>query len=234
MGRQFYTYLSLIRASGHYLLLLSDEQREAFNREMSRLFDRSVQVNNREMDSTVLRLAVNVLRQMMVVALLRATEPTYQEVVKTGQAPRQLRYEPTLMEPTTGINQGQRPGAQAMGYAVYLREDDFDQVLSMAEPLFEHALHILSLLQATEISRRMLSDQDKLFADLNDRFTTKEANALAEERGLNPKTVSSWISRWLKKGLIGRAAERGEYYKMGTDNQEVNAIENNNETSENE
>ena len=234
LGLQFYSLLSLLKSSGHYLLLVSDDQKAAFNREMSRLFDRSVQVNNREMDSTVLRLAINVLRQMMVVALLRATEPTYQEVVKTGQVPRQLRYEPTLMEPTTGINQGQRSGAQAMGYAVYLREDDFYQVLSMAEPLFEHSLHILSLLQATEISRRTLSEQDKLFADLNDRFTTKEAKDMAEERGLNQGTVSVWIGRWLKKGLIGRAAERGDYYKMGTDNQAASDLEETAESPVNE
>ena len=234
LGLQFYLWLGLVRTSGRYTLLLSDEQKAAFDREMSRLFDRSVQVNNREMDSTVLRLAINLLRQMMVVGLLRATELTYREIVQTGKSPRQLLYDPTLMEPTTGINQAHRPGVVAAGYAVYLREDDFFQVLHLAEPLFEHSLHILSLLQATQISRRLLSEQDKLFADLPARFTTKEANAMAEERGLNLKTVSSWITRWHKKGLIGKASERGDYYKMGTDNQEVNALEETPESPENE
>ena len=97
--------------------------------------------------------------------------------------------------------------------AAWVDEDDFRQVLAMAEPLFEHALHILSMLQATEITRRTLSEQDKLFADLPDEFTTHEAQLLATERGLNAGTVASWLSRWAKRGLVATTGARGCYSK---------------------
>ena len=214
LGLCLHDLVGLARAAGRYTLLLSDEQREAFNRRFATLFDRSVRVNDAEMNSYVVRLPIDLLRMLSVVALLRAVEPTYLHLAKHGEPPRQLLYEPSLMEPTDGVNQGHRRRAVASGYVVYASDDDFRQVLAMAEPLFEHALHVLSMLEATEMARRTLSEQDKLFADMGPEFAANELAQTAQDRGLNPSTVRNWVSRWLRKGLIENVGQRGAYRKI--------------------
>ena len=214
LGLCLHDLVGLARAAGRYTLLLSDEQREAFNRRFATLFDRSVRVNDAEMNSYVVRLPIDLLRMLSVVALLRAVEPTYLHIEQQGEPPRQLLYEPSLMEPTDGVNQGHRRRAVGSGYVVYASDDDFRQVLAMAEPLFEHALHVLSMLEATEMARRTLSEQDKLFADAAEEFTTNELSQMAQDRGLNPGTARNWVSRWLRNGLIENVGQRGAYKKI--------------------
>ena len=215
LGAYYSRYHRLLMASGNYQLKLRGAQQEEFNRVFDELFKRSVRVNDAEMNSSVVRLAINCLRMILIVALLRATEPTFRHIEQSGEAPRKLLYEPTLMEPTGAINQQDRPDGKMMAtYQFFVDDDDFHQVLAMARPLFEHALHVLSLLDRTSVSRRTISDRDAFFAALPQAFTMAQAKVLAGERGLTEKRVEHWIYNWRDKGLLQATAVHGGFQKQ--------------------
>ena len=215
LGAYYSRYHRLLMASGNYQLKLRGAQQEEFNRVFDELFKRSVRVNDAEMNSSVVRLAINCLRMILIVALLRATEPTFRHIEQSGEAPRKLLFEPTLMEPTGAINQQDRPDGKMMAtYQFFVDDDDFHQVLAMARPLFEHALHVLSLLDRTSVSRRTISDRDAFFAALPQAFTMAQAKVLAGERGLTEKRVEHWIYNWRDKGLLQATAVHGGFQKQ--------------------
>ena len=213
LGSQFCRWQKLVKASGQYTLKLTDEQQAAFNERFQELFSRSVRVDDTEMNSSVVRLAINSLRMLLIVALLRATEPTFRYIESAGEAPKRLLYEPTLLEPTGATNQENRTTHVVPSYRLFATDDDLHQVLNMASALFEHALHVLSLLERTTLTRRTISDRDALFADLPATFALADARSLGAERGLNEKRVDRWVYLWRDKGLIQATRERGVFEK---------------------
>ena len=213
LGSQFCRWQKLVKASGQYTLKLTDEQQAAFNDRFQELFSRSVRVDDTEMNSSVVRLAINSLRMLLIVALLRATEPTFRYIESAGEAPKRLLYEPTLLEPTGATNQENRTTHVVPSYRLFATDDDLHQVLNMASALFEHALHVLSLLERTTLTRRTISDRDALFADLPATFALADARSLGTERGLNEKRVDRWVYLWRDKGLIQATRERGVFEK---------------------
>ena len=82
LGAYYSRYHRLLMASGNYQLKLRGAQQEEFNRVFDELFKRSVRVNDAEMNSSVVRLAINCLRMILITALLRATEPTFRHTAR--------------------------------------------------------------------------------------------------------------------------------------------------------
>ena len=214
LGTQFCLWLKTVQAAGQYQLLLSDEQKTAFNQVMSELFTCSILMADREMNSWVVREAIDLNRMLMVVALLRATEPTLAAIEQGGIPPRELLYEPSLMEPAGGINQARRTAdLPKPRYALFASDADFHAVLAMARPLMEHATHVLSLLKASTVTRRMVAEQLEMFTALPNEFRLQEAKQLAEQRGLTAKQVEHWIYRWRDHGLLSPTDKAGHYRK---------------------
>ncbi len=174
--------------TSQYTLRLSEEQKATFNRRFAALFLRAGFANGHEMNSSVARLAINVLRIMMVVGMLRRrwtpAPDTHPENLKDGII---------------------------ASYDFALSDDDFMAIMSLAEPLYRHTTHILSFLPSADVSRRGNSDADSLFMSLPERFSREEYRALVQHRGLNWNTAKSWLQRALSKGVIERTQEKGIY-----------------------
>ena len=214
LGGVYCQWLDVVRTQGRYRLLLSDEQKAAFNQAMSHLFTYSILMADREMNSWVVRAAINLNRMLMVVALLRATEPTFNAIEHDGTPPRELLYEPTLLEPTGGINQARRTtDLPTPHYALFATDSDFQAVIAMAQPLMEHATHVLSMLKASTVSRRLVAEQLTFFDALPEEFKLQEAKQLAESRGLTAKQAEHWIYRWRDHGLLTPTDKAGGYRK---------------------
>lgn len=216
LGEDYCRWFDLIRQSGTYELRLSDEQQDAFNRVFDDLLSRSIRVNEAEMNSSVVRLAINVLRMMLIVALLRATEQTFRLIIERGTATGGLSYEPRLMVPLLLGGGAVTDNSVPHHYWIHLTDNDFRQLLAMAEPLYRHGLHVLSLLGRTTVTRRLLSDRDAFYESLPTRFTLDEARGWGEERGLTRKQVEHWVYRWRDKGLLETGDDRGSYLKPST------------------
>ena len=215
LGQVYYQWLDIVRTQGRYRLLLTDEQKAAFNQAMSRLFTNSILMADREMNSWVVREAIDLNRILLVVALLRATEPTFTAIEHGPTPPRELLYEPTLLEPTGGINQARRTTDRpAPRYTLFATDSDFQAVLSMAGPLMEHATHVLSMLKASTVTRRLVAEQLTFFEALPNEFKLQEAKQLAESRGLTAKQAERWIYRWRDHGLLSPTDKAGGYRKI--------------------
>ena len=127
------------------------------------------------MKSTVARIAINLCRMMSVVALLRSCDA----LLPTGKANGTLAYDgftrllagcpglsPSPCVPRENVRDGVIPH-----FLLRISEDDFQAILSLAEPLYLHACHILSLLPAVETVKQPVRPQSTFFNRLPDQFT---------------------------------------------------------------
>lgn len=74
MGYEWKATIDQLKCRGTITLRLDERQQAAFNDSFVRLFLRARQSNGQEMNSSVVRLAINLVRFMEVVAMLRALE----------------------------------------------------------------------------------------------------------------------------------------------------------------
>ena len=141
-------------------------RKEEIDAVFSELFDRSSIANDREMYSFVARMAINLCRIMSEVAVLRALEQ-----------PESLQPSNFLLLPFTpdkSIPSDNRKDGIVTRWNVSISAEDFHAVLNFAEPLYCHAMHILSFLPNTEVSHRPNADRDYLFQQLGMEFTRTE------------------------------------------------------------
>lgn len=84
-------------------------------------------------------------------------------------------------------------------------------MLSLAEPLYCHATHILSFLPSTEISHRPNADRDYLFQKLGDEFTRTQLLEEAVAMGIKENTALTWLKRLTKHGKLISMDGKGLY-----------------------
>ena len=94
---------------------------------------------------------------------------------------------------------------------VSISQEDFHAVLSLAEPLYCHATHILSFLPNTEISHRPNADRDYLFQKLGDEFTRTQLLEEAVAMGIKENTALTWLKRLTKYGKLVSVDGKGSY-----------------------
>lgn len=94
-----------------------------------------------------------------------------------------------------------------------IQEDDFQAVLSLAEPMYLHAVHILSFLPANEVKNRGMADQERLFITLDTDFTYQSLLEEAEKLKIPKNTACSCLQRWQKQGIVRKGEKRGDYKK---------------------
>lgn len=94
-----------------------------------------------------------------------------------------------------------------------IQEDDFQAVLSLVEPMYLHAVHILSFLPANEVKNRGMADQERLFITLDTDFTYQSLLEEAEKLKIPKNTACSCLQRWQKQGIVRKGEKRGDYKK---------------------
>ena len=203
MGLEWKEKLSVIKSHGIHTLQLTDEQKEEIDTVFSDLFERSSVANGREMYSFVARLAVNLCRIMSEVAVLRALE---------SPQPYDFKTSPTSpFTPDKEIPADNRKDDIITRWDVSISQEDFHAVLSLAEPLYCHATHILSFLPSTEVSHRPNADRDYLFQKLGDEFTRTQLLEEAVAMGIKENTALTWLKRLTKHGKLISMDGKGLY-----------------------
>lgn len=204
MGQEWKEELKRLKQLGQFTLQLTLEQKNRFNAFYSQLNERAQVVNGYDMVSYVRRLAVNQLRMMEVVALQRMEDELPQ-----GDLSR-LKKLPHC-EPAGTVNDENRKDGVIPSWNLTMTDDDFNAVLSMAEPLYEHAAHVLSFLPHEDMKRRSNSEKDRLFAHLPHPFTRKDVKERALELHINPNTALYWLQELSKGGHPIAKKGRGLY-----------------------
>ena len=92
--------------------------------------------------------------------------------------------------------------------------EDFDACLSMAEPLYLHATHIISFINSIEVKNRNISDRERLLDMMDDEFSRSQWAETANDMGVPFNTAVSWLQRLVKSGVVIKGEERGMYIKV--------------------
>lgn len=203
MGERWGRMLDTLR-SATFTLELSEGQHSLFNNHFQYLFRNVTASTTEEMNSLIMRLAVNILRMMAVTALLRAVQDN-------GHC---LRDNGTLF-PANVKTRDITPGA----YILSIIDNDFNAALGLAEPLAAHATHILSLLPHPTMQSRQLSDRNALLQNMPAHFTRKMLIDMARKKGMDTSPLDKWITRLVKRGLITRGDKWGDYVKSPLQNE---------------
>ena len=167
-----------------------------FDKHFSSYFQQWQLTLNCELDRTVIRQAINAIRIMSIVAVLREFE----------------KHDGAGL--TKAFVMGRDPNGQECNlYYLSISDDDFLDVPTIFEALYQHAIHVLSFLKSTETERRVLSGWMLVLNEMPDEFTREEWYEECEKRKINKSTVRSWINRLLKKGVVTLDEETGKYTK---------------------
>ena len=200
LGMEWKEKQKAIVMNGIFTLRLTDGQKKDFNQLFSNLFTRSELSNGSEMSSSVARLAINICRIMEVVAMLRALEQ--------GEITRSPN-----VSPDPGTNPDNLKDHIITLWDLSITSDDFHAVLSLAESLYSHAIHILSFLPNNEVVSRGNADRDELIGCMGEEFTRSSYLQKAEEMGIKFETATSWLKRLCKNGLVEKTDDKGVYRK---------------------
>lgn len=179
MGEEWKRQLEKLKQGGLYTLKFTEEQRSEFNSRFAALFRHAYANQGNEMSSSVARMAVNICRIATIVGLLRGN------------------LTPDTELPTDNLKDG-----IITRWDIHLSTVDFEAVIGLVEPFYQHATHILSFLPKTEVSRRTNADRDNFFHDMPQAFNRTELLEHAAQKGVNPNTVLSWLRRLLKQGAL--------------------------------
>ena len=195
--------MNLLKEHGLHTLRLTDEQKQEFDTLFSALFTRSGIANGNEMYSFVARLGVNTCRIMAEVAVLRALESAQPYQLKASSTP--------LLTPDKEIPDDNIKDGIITRWDVKITPSDFKAVLQLAEPLYCHAMHILSFLPPTEISRRANVERDFFFMKLGTTFTRKQVREQAAVMGIKENTALIWLKRLVDYGDLVHVDGKGNY-----------------------
>lgn len=203
LGLEWKKQLDVIKKNGIHTLQLTNEQKNEIDAVFSELFDRSSIANDREMYSFVARMAINLCRIMSEVAVLRALEhPNPYSLQISSSSP---------FTPDKSIPSDNRKDGIVTRWNVSISAEDFHAVLNLAEPLYCHAMHILSFLPNTEVSHRPNADRDFLFQQLGKEFTRTELLEKATALGINKSTAITWLKRLTRQGKLISVDGKGSY-----------------------
>ncbi len=191
LGREWKKRLDALKQNGIHTVRLSTEQKAKFNTVFATLFRRAGVANENEMNSSIARLLINLLRMLTVVAILRGDIRPGRDV------------------PADNIKDG-----IIQQWDVPVSDNDFEAVLSLADPLYRHAAHILSFLPETKVTRRENADWDSFLDALPEVFTKQQFTEQVKEWEINPNTAESWLKRAVKNGVIAHTDTRAEYRKL--------------------
>ena len=148
------------------------------------------------MAASLARLAINIIRMMSVIAVLRRIE-------QHGLS----------FNPSADISEENKKDGIIPSREVEITNEDFDACLSMAEPLYLHATHIISFINSIEVKNRNISDRERLLDMMDDEFNRSQWLEKVEDMGVPLNTANTWLRRLIKSGVVVKGEKRGTYKK---------------------
>ena len=195
-GRQWMETCDEISKLGGISFVLSKEQQSLFDDCFRKLFARCMKSNELCMSASLVRLAVNIIRIMSVIAVLRRIE-------QCG-----VSFAPAADTTSENIKDGIISSCE-----VCISNDDFEACLSLAEPLYLHATHIISFIEHNEVKNKNISDRERLLDMMDDEFSRSQWLDKVEVMGVPLNTANTWLRRLIKSGVVVKGEKRGTYKK---------------------
>jgi hypothetical protein len=186
---------------------------------MSQLFRHATVAHGDAMRSSVTRLAVNLLRMMNVVVLIRALddlltmEDEKELEMKLQNITRTLLDCPCLSPDKNVPVENVRDGIVTK-YYLEANDEDFDALLALAEPFYRHAEHALKSMPREKTDGRNMDPKEMYLGALPMTFTRQEALSLGPEYHLTERQCEYLLDKLLEKGIVERKG-RGVYSFTG-------------------
>ena len=192
--------------------VLSTEQQNQFNDLLSRLFTLGGMAHGSHMRSAVARIAINLLRIMSIIALLRAVdEPLMATGHEEEHQPFTFRFQNLPgFTVAAGTNPDNIKDGIASRFTLSINDTDFSAVLSMADVLYRHACHMLTYLPGTDLKPQEQQAHVQLLDRMPVMFTRQMAMEEAKKLSISENNLNSWLYRWTERGEIIKTG-RGEY-----------------------
>jgi hypothetical protein len=207
---------SLHQQVSRLVFTLDTEQETYFDTHLASLFQHGNMVHGAAMRSAVARIAINLLRLMNIVAVMRVLDPLLMQTDETAfqasleQLIPSLLASPTLRTMSDASPENVKDGTVST-FEVRITEDDFQAVMALAEPLYRQSVHALSQLPDEQTAVRKPSGIEQFLSSLPIGFSRQEAIDIAQRCGLNEKSCDKYLQRLMAKGTLERG-ERGEYH----------------------
>jgi hypothetical protein len=194
-------------------------QRKKMLNSMSQLFRHATVAHGDAMRSSVVRLAVNLLRIMNVVAMIRAfdnlltMEDEKELDLKLQNITRTLLECPNILPGSNVPEENIRDGIVTK-FRLYATDEDFDALIALAEPFYRHAEHALKAMPQEKMDGREMTPKEMFLGALPMTFTRQEALTVAKEYHLTEKQCEHLLDKLLEKGVLERKG-RGIYSFTG-------------------
>ncbi len=195
-GRRWMETSDEISKLGSVTLILSDEQKTQFDNCFEVLFERCLKANENAMAASLARMAINIVRIMSVIAVLRRVE-----------------LHGVSFTPAAGISAENIKDGIIPAHEVSISDEDFGACLALAEPLYLHATHIISFIDSTEVKNKNISDKERLLGMMDDEFSRSQWLDAADDMSVPCNTADSWLRRMIKKGIVDNTDRAGVYRK---------------------
>lgn len=209
MGEEWAREVKWIELTGLFTLKFTQKQHRRINAVFSALLHRSEAVNGMEMNSSVERLAISAVRMISVVAMLRMIDKLPAVDGRDTWVPAEAGAVPSASEVSDNVKD------RIVGkWNLSVSDADFEAVLSLVSPLYEHATHIVSFLPSSGVKRRTNSERNAIFSKMDKHFSHGELMDMASEMGISPNTANTWLKRMVKLGIIKHDTEYGMYVRI--------------------
>jgi hypothetical protein len=191
------------------------EQRRQMIGRMTQLFRHATVAHGDAMRSSVVRLAVNLLRVANVVALIRALDPllTLEDETLLDE---KLQKPVSALLSCPGILPGRDIPAENVRdgivskFRVTATDEDFAAIVALAEPFYRHAEHALKSMPKEKVDKRKMTPKELFLGALPMTFTRQEAITTAAEYHLTERQCEHLLDKLLEKGTLERMS-RGVY-----------------------
>jgi hypothetical protein len=219
-GERWKKVIDAIRSSVTSILFLpSEEQGERLHKCMSQFFHHAGVAHGSSMRSSVVRLPINLLRLMHVVALMRALDSLLMEKDTKVLDEKLQKITATLMglnglQPAPEVKQENIKDGIVTSYILTISDEDFSAVLSMAETFYRHAEHALLSMPLNETQERRVSPKERFLTRLPMTFARRDYLEIGEEEGLNAKQCDYMVNQLLERETLLRTGH-GTYSFRG-------------------
>jgi hypothetical protein len=192
----------------------TQEQRKRLVDCMSQIFRHATVAHGDSMRSSVVRLAVNLLRIMNIAALIRSLDGLL--TMEDTELETKLRNMTATLLACPGIKAADGIPVENIKdgivtkFRLSINDEDFEALLNLAEPFYRHAEHALKSMPKESVDTRNMTPKEKFLGELPMTFTRQEAIKLAQEHELTEKQCEHFIEKLIVNGTLERSG-RGTY-----------------------
>lgn len=186
---------------GHMDFSLSKKQEKKLVNHFAAHFNKMKEVGKKELIASVLRMPINIIRLMSVLAFIRSFDD-----ILTADSEPEITLDTLLQCPGLAIskdtNSDNRKDGIVARLELSINDADFKAMLLLSDVLLAHAMRVARLLPKNNVAYREPKPNEKFWESLPAKFTRQEALAIAKKVRYAENSMDVALSRECVKGNL--------------------------------